>query len=150
VAPVTSDAERISRWCSLTVGIFCCSWVTLFVVGTHGGAGAQGIFGVLSACLAAGTFWASRVSLRRALARPLPRRGPGRWLVSLPGWLMVLVYLAYWLVLLGLAAVVLPMLFATGSREGLLLGVGPLEMVMAWAQALGWLELRRRQDAVSG
>jgi hypothetical protein len=146
MAPVISDAERIPRWYSLTVGIFCCSWLTLIVVGVHGSAAVRGTFSALFAVLAAGSFWASRVAFRRALARPLPRRSPGRWLVSLPGWLMVLVYLACWLVLLGLVAVVLPMLFAPGHSESFLLGVGPIVVISAWGQAVGWLELRRRQS----
>lgn len=148
MAPVISDAKRIPRWYSLTAGIFCCSWLTLIVVGVHGSAVVRGIFGVLFGFLAAGSFWVSRVTLRRALARPLPRRGPGRWLVSLPGWLMVLVYLAYWLVLLGLVAVVVPVLVVSARLDGLfLLGMGPVVVIMAWAQAVavGWLELRRRQ-----
>lgn len=146
MAPVISDAGRIPRWYSLTAGIFCCSWLALIVVGVHGSAVVRGTFSALSAVLAAGSFWASRIAFGRALARPLPHRSPGRWLVSLPGWLMVLVYLAGWLVLLGSAAVVLAMLFASGHSEGFLLGVGPIVVISAWGQAVGRLELRRRQS----
>jgi hypothetical protein len=143
VAPVISDSVRIPKWYSLTVGIFCCSWLTVIVVALNGSAVGRGIFSALFAIVVAGSFWASRVAFRRAIARPLPRRGLGRWLVSLPGWLMVLVYLAYWLVLLGLIAVV-SMLFGTGGPEGFLIGAGPLVVITALGQGVGWLELRQR------
>lgn len=148
VAPVISGTERIPWWYSLTVGILCCSWLTVIVIGLNGSAAVRGVYAALFAVLAAGFFWVSRLSLRRALARPLPHRGPWPWLVSLPGWLMVLVYLAYWLVLLGVA-VVLTTLFSLGPPEGLLIGLGPIAVIGALAQAVGWLELRRRQDALS-
>jgi hypothetical protein len=148
MAAVTSHVGRIPWWYSLVAGIFCCSWVTLVVVALHGSAVVRGIFGVLFALLAAGSFWGSRVTFRRALARPLPRHAPGRWLVSLPGWLMVLVYLGYRLVVLGLIAVVLGVLFVR-RPDGFLLGAGPVVVIAASAQAVAWLELRRRQDSLS-
>lgn len=146
MAAVISDAGRIPRWYSLTVGFSCCSLAVLGIVSVHGGAVVRGMLGAFFAVLAAGYFWVSRRAFRQAVARPLPRTGPGRWLVSRPGWLMALGYLACWLIPLGLAAIVLLARPALGNWHGLLLSVGPIVVISAMGQAAGWLELRRRES----
>lgn len=144
MAAVISDAGRIPRWYSLTIGAFCCSLVILVVATMHGGATSRGTVGAILAVLAAGYFWGSRKTYRKTLARSLPRRVLGRWLVSLPGWLMIAATLGCWLIPLGLAALVLLIRPALGNWHGFLVSVGPIVVIGAMGQAAGWLELRKR------
>jgi hypothetical protein len=117
-----------------------------FIVSGQGDAVSQVIITAYLSVLAVGYFWVSRKIFRQALAKPLPRRGVGRWLVSLPGWLMVLANLACWLIPLGLAALVLAVRPDLGNWHGFLVSAGPIGAIGALGQAAGRLELRRMQS----
>lgn len=143
MAQSTLDAERVPGWYSVTVAIGCGLWVTLMAVVTHGSAVTRGIVGVVFVFIAAGLFWVFRVSFRRVLAKPLPRRGLTRWLTVQPVWLMVLACLGYGLALpLGVVAVVSSV--ESVPVAGFVLGAGPVCVLAGWAQAAGWLELQRQ------
>jgi hypothetical protein len=145
VVPVISDAGRIPRWYSLAVGIVCCSLVILVFATALGDAADRGITSAIVAVLGVGYFWLSRRIFREFLTRPLPRRGLGRWLVSLPGRLMVLATVACWLIPLGLVALAFAIRPWLGNWHGTLVSTGPLFAICALGQAGGWLELRRMQ-----
>jgi hypothetical protein len=147
VALSTSDTERIPKWYSVTTAIGCCFLVAESVAVTHGGTLARGIVGGIFALLSVALFWMCRVNFRKLLAKPLPRRGPRRWLTTQPVWMMVLGYLAYALALLVAIGVVLSI--AHMPVAGFMLGAGLVCLLAALTQIAAWLELRRRQDAHS-
>jgi hypothetical protein len=101
------------------------------------------------AVLCGPAFWVSRLFFLRTLARPLPRRGFSGWLVTLPGWLMVLVHLASALVPYEIAfSVALAALHDSGA-VGAGLGLGIPLAFMSWGSAAAWLVLRGRAEAVT-
>lgn len=94
-------------------------------------------------------FRVSRRVFLRTLAQPLPRRGFGGWLVTLPGWLMVLVWLVVMLVpteaflFVGLA----PWHDAGAGAAGL--AMGACIAFTYWGVSAAWLVLRRRAEVVT-
>lgn len=148
MAPSILDAERVPRWYSVTIAAGCCFLVAEGVVVTHGGTLARGIVAGIFALLAVALFWMCRVNFRKLLAKPLPRRGPRRWLTTQRVWVMVLGYLAYGIAL-PLATGVVVCSITHMPVAGFLLSVGLVCLFAALTQIAAWLELRRRQDAHS-
>jgi hypothetical protein len=140
VALARLDVERIPGRYSVPAGIICSLEALLGVVWA-GSVEGRAISGVIFAALAAAMYWTFRRRFRKTLAKPLPRRGLKHWLLTLPGRLMVLAYLAYALALLGVTAGVIAMLH--DRPAGFMLGACPAVMAGAWADAAAWLELRR-------
>ena len=135
VARVISDAGRVPRWYWLAVGIVYCSLVILVFTTAFGGVADREITAAVVAVFGAGYFFMPRRIFRQSLARPLPRRGLGRWLVSLPGRQMVLANVACWLVPLGLLALVFAGHPALGNWHGVLIAAGPVSVIGPLGQA---------------
>jgi hypothetical protein len=128
----------------VTFALGGCLWVAEIVAVMHGGALARGIVAVIFALLTFCLFWICRASFRRLLARPLPRRGPGRWLTTQPVSMMVLGYLAYVLALMLAVGVFYSITHMPAAP--FFFGAGPICLLGALPQIAAWLELRRRQD----
>lgn len=146
VALSLSRSGHIPRWFAATLGVCLGGYVIGGVAVTHGSAVVRVVYGTVVAVVAAGLSWACRRQFRTVLAKPLPRRGPGRWMVTLPTGLMVAAKLACALAVVALSAVLLS-LARVPTGPYYVAGVAPCVMLPAWAQAAAWLELRRRPDA---
>jgi hypothetical protein len=104
--------------------------------------------GVATVVCSLAYYWVFRRSFLLSLGGPLPRRGLSGWLVTLPGWLMVLVFLAWGLVSLAITAAVWVMVHLSGEVAALL-GMGICLLLLDWALAAALLE-QRRQDRLTG
>ena len=88
-------------------------------------------------------YWAFRRTFLLSLGRPRPWQGLSGWLVTQPGWLIVLAFLASWLVPLAITAAVFPLIHLSGEVAALL-GMGIGLLLLNWASAGALLEHRRR------
>jgi uncharacterized membrane protein YedE/YeeE len=127
------------------LGVQCCCLAIWFIAAPHGGWLARCVFGYLGLLIATGLFFASRRALRQTLGRPLPRRGPGRWLHTLPIWMMLAVQVLGAL-LVGLGMWLLYRLMFPALHSGIAVPV--IQVVILLNAAAAWQVRRRRHEAI--
>jgi hypothetical protein len=144
VAGVQSP-RRVPRPYSAVAVVFCIADVASNgLLELHHGWSVRGVqMGFAAVLCGLAYYWVFRRTFLLGLGRPWPRQGLDGWLVTLPGWLIVLAFQACWLVLLAITAAVMTLIHLSGEG-GALLAVGILSLLLNWASAGALLEQRRR------